>query len=64
MLDQGLLDEVVRVSSHDSVDYARRLALQEGLMCGISSGAAVAAALRCTPVAAAPRVACTAHPAA
>ena len=50
MLDQGLLDEVMRVSSHDSVEFARQLALQEGLMCGISSGAAIAAALRCVPL--------------
>lgn len=47
VLDRSLLDEVVRVSSRDSVAYARQLAMQEGLMCGISSGAAVAAALRC-----------------
>ena len=46
VLDRSLLDEVVRVSSCDSVHFARQLALQEGLMCGISSGAAVAAALR------------------
>ena len=46
VLDRSLLDEVMRVTSHDSIVYARQLALQEGLMCGISSGAAVAAALR------------------
>jgi cysteine synthase len=44
-LDTGLLDGVVAVKSDDAVAMARRLALEEGLLVGISSGAAVAAAL-------------------
>ena len=37
-------DEVVRVPSADAIVMARRLATEEGLFCGISSGAAVVAA--------------------
>lgn len=41
-----LLDEVLKVSSKEAVEMARRLATEEGLLCGISSGAAVQAAVR------------------
>ena len=46
VLDVSLLDEVQAVSSREAVAVARRLATEEGLCVGISSGAAVAAALR------------------
>ena len=46
VLDMDMLDEIIMVSSKDSVVMARRLALEEGLLCGISSGAAVVAAIR------------------
>ena len=45
-LDLSLVDRVETVSSEDAVEYARRLAKEEGILAGISSGAAVAAAAR------------------
>ena len=44
-LDQTLVDEVVQVGNEEAFQTARRLARQEGILCGISSGAAAAAAL-------------------
>lgn len=46
VLDLSLIDAVEQVSNEDAVDYARRLAREEGILSGISSGAAVAAAVR------------------
>lgn len=37
---------IMQVTSEDAVDMARLLAQQEGIFCGISSGAAVVAAMR------------------
>ncbi|MDD2389061.1 MAG: cysteine synthase A [Desulfobacterales bacterium] len=45
VLDQTMIDDVVTVSNEDAFETARRLAKLEGIACGISSGAAVWAAL-------------------
>ncbi|MCK4985605.1 MAG: cysteine synthase A [Desulfobacterales bacterium] len=45
VLEQSLLDDVVTVSNDDAFETARELAKLEGIVCGISSGAAVKAAL-------------------
>jgi len=44
ILDLKVVDEVVRVANDDAFAWARRAARQEGLLCGISSGAALCAA--------------------
>jgi cysteine synthase A len=46
ILRTALIDEIVTVNNDDSVAMARRLAREEGLLVGISSGAAVVAAVR------------------
>ncbi|MEB3287143.1 MAG: cysteine synthase A [Vampirovibrionales bacterium] len=46
ILKTELIDEIIQVHSDDAVDMARRLAREEGLLVGISSGAAVEAALQ------------------
>ena len=45
VLDKKLIDEVVRVTNDDAIAMARRLPREEGLLVGISSGAAVHAAV-------------------
>jgi len=45
-LDLSLVDRVERVSNEEAVAFARRLAQEEGILCGISCGAAGAAAAR------------------
>ena len=45
VLDKSLLDEVIQVSDEDAVEAARRTATEEGILAGISGGAAIWAAL-------------------
>ncbi len=45
-LDLGVVDRVERVENDEAVEFARRLAREEGILCGISCGAAVAATAR------------------
>src|SRR5689334_22318301 len=46
ILDTSLIDEVIRVDNQEAIDRSRHLARLEGIPAGISSGAAVAAAIR------------------
>ncbi len=46
VLDTGLIDEVVKVADEEAVAMARRLIQEEGILCGISAGAAASAAVR------------------
>ncbi len=46
VLDRSVIDEVIAVSDEEAMGTARRLARAEGILAGISSGAALAAALR------------------
>ena len=46
VLNTGIYDEIVRVKDDDAMDTARRMAKEEGLLVGISSGAATWAALQ------------------
>ena len=43
--DYSVVDEIIPVSDEDSMETARKLATEEGILCGISSGAAMYAAI-------------------
>jgi cysteine synthase A len=46
VLDTSLIDEIITVSNEEAFETARKLANTEGILCGISSGAAVAASIK------------------
>lgn len=46
ILNTDIIDEIVQVSSEEAIDYAKRLIREEGILAGISLGAAVYAALK------------------
>ena len=46
IVDVKLIDEVIQVSNDESFAMAKRLIREEGILCGISSGAALAATLK------------------
>jgi len=45
ILNTALIDEIVQVTNEQAIDMTRKLATEEGILCGISSGATVFAAL-------------------
>lgn len=45
-LDLSVIDEVIRVTDKEAFQWTRRIVKEEGIFCGISSGAALAGALR------------------
>ncbi|MCM3631349.1 cysteine synthase A [Paenibacillus glycanilyticus] len=46
ILNREIYDEVITVENEEAFEYARRAAKEEGILCGISSGAAIYAALK------------------
>jgi len=46
VLNRGVIDEIIKVSDYNAIDILRKMAKEEGIFAGISSGAAVWAALK------------------
>ena len=46
IFNPNVIDEIVKVANSDAMDMARRCAREEGILCGISSGAALTAAIQ------------------
>jgi cysteine synthase len=46
VLDTSIYDEIIKISDEEAIQYTRRLAREEGILAGISSGAACVAALQ------------------
>jgi len=46
ILNRNIIDEIIKVENDDAIDTARKLAREEGILCGISSGASLWAALK------------------
>jgi len=46
VLDKDVIDDLVTVTDEEAIATAKRLAVEEGIFCGISSGATMAAALK------------------
>ncbi len=45
VLNLSVIDEIVQVAGHDAINRAKELAIEEGILCGISSGAAIQGAI-------------------
>ena len=46
VLDMSQIDEIIRINDDEAMEFGRRLAKEEGLLSGVSSGAALAAAIK------------------
>ena len=46
VLNTKVYDEIIKINNEDAFEHARRAGREEGVLCGISSGAAIAAALK------------------